>query len=206
MTQVKHADRGVRAGSPNVGIVAPADKGTAIDTVVLAFASDPMARWSWPPAQRYLATMPRMVSAFGGRAFDNGSAYCTDAYAGVALWLPPGVRPDEDLLGEIVETTVSASSRDDAFGVFEQMAKYHPTEPHWYLPLIGVDPAHQGKGLGDALMTHALQRCDRDHLPAYLESTNPRNITLYRRHGFEALRTIQVGSSPPLVPMLRHAR
>jgi hypothetical protein len=55
-------------------------------------------------------------------------------------------------------------------------------------------------------MTHALERIDRDRLPAYLESSNPRNISLYRRHGFEELGTIQVGSSPPIVPMLRHAR
>ncbi len=205
MTPVERGGQDLRAGSHAVGIVAPAERAAAVDTVVLAFAGDPVARWNWPQAQQYLATMPRLVSAFGGRAFDNESAYCTHAHAGVALWLPPGVRPDEDVLGEIVET-VSASIRDDAFALFEQMAKYHPTEPHWYLPLIGVDPAHQGEGLGDALMTHALQRCDRDHLPAYLESTNPRNITLYRRHGFEALGTIQVGSSPPLVPMLRHAR
>ena len=86
------------------------------------------------------------------------------------------------------------------------MAKYHPDEPHWYLPLIGVDPAQQGKGLGDALMRHALVRCDRAGQPAYLESSNPRNISLYRRHGFEELGTIQAGSSPALVPMLRRPR
>jgi GNAT superfamily N-acetyltransferase len=206
MNPVESAGQGVHAGSPEVKVLTWADKAPAIDTVVLAFAGDPVSRWSWPHAQQYLATMPRMVSAFGGHAFDNGSAYCTGAYAGVALWLPPGVRPDEDLLGEIVETTVSASIRQDVGSIFEQMAKYHPTEPHWYLPLIGVDPAHQGNGLGDALMAYALQRCDRDHLPAYLESTNPRNISLYRRHGFEVLGTIQAGSSPPLVPMLRQPR
>jgi ribosomal protein S18 acetylase RimI-like enzyme len=150
--------------------------------------------------------MPRFVAALGGPAFDHESAYCTNAYAGVALWLPPGVSPDEDLLSEIVQTTVSPSIRDDVFAVFEQMANYHPTQPHWHLPLIAVDPAHQGKGLGDALMRHALQRCDCDHVPAFLESTNPRNITLYRRHGFEVLGTIQVGSSPRIVPMLRQPR
>jgi ribosomal protein S18 acetylase RimI-like enzyme len=98
------------------------------------------------------------------------------------------------------------SLRDDVSATFEQMAKYHPSEPHWYLPLMGVDPAHQGKGHGDALMLYALQRCDRDQVPAYLESTNPRNISLYRRHGFEPLGAIQVGSSPTLVPMLRRSR
>jgi ribosomal protein S18 acetylase RimI-like enzyme len=150
--------------------------------------------------------MPSFTRAFGGGAFVHNGAYCTDDYAGAALWLRPNAHPDEQALGDVLERTVSASIRGDLFKVFEQMAKYHPAEPHWYLPLIGVDPAHQGKGYGSALMTYALQQCDRDHAPAYLESTNPRNISLYRRHGFEVLGTIQVGGSPPLVPMLRRPR
>jgi ribosomal protein S18 acetylase RimI-like enzyme len=183
-----------------------ADEGPVIDTVVLAFAADPVARWSWPESHQYLASMPQMARAFGGRAFANKGAHATDGYAGAALWLPPGVAPDEDALGQIVQRTVSDSIRPNVLALFEQMAAYHPHEPHWYLPLIGVDPIHQGKGHGDALMTYALEQCDRDHLPAYLESTNPRNISLYRRHGFEVLGTIQLGSSPPLVPMLRRPR
>jgi ribosomal protein S18 acetylase RimI-like enzyme len=86
------------------------------------------------------------------------------------------------------------------------MRHHHPSEPHWYLPLIGVDPFHQGKGLGHALMQHALVACDRDKKAAFLESTNPRNVTLYERHGFEMLGTIQVGTSPTLFPMLRKPR
>jgi ribosomal protein S18 acetylase RimI-like enzyme len=89
--------------------------------------------------------------------------------------------------------------------VFEQMGQYHPDEPHWYLPLIGVDPAQQGKGYGSALLKHAFRLCDEDGTSAYLESSNPENIPLYRRHGFEVLGTIQVGSAPPITPMLRRA-
>jgi GNAT superfamily N-acetyltransferase len=193
-------------GSPTVRTMTLDDDAPAIDTIVLAFAADPVARWTWPDAHQYLTTMPNLVRAFGGNAFAHGTAYCTIGCAGAALWLPPGVHPDDETLDVIMQTTVSTSNRDEVSSMFEQMARYHPGEPHWYLPLIGVDPAHQGKGLGDALMTYALQYCDRDHLPAYLESTNPRNISLYRRHGFETLDTIQVGGSPPLVPMLRPAR
>ena len=105
--------------------------------------------------------------------------------------------------------TMPASERrtklQTLFAVFEQMGQYHPDEPHWYLPLIGVDPAQQGKGYGSALLKYALRRCDEDGSPAYLESSNPKNIPLYRRHGFEVLGTIQVGSSPPITPMLRRA-
>jgi ribosomal protein S18 acetylase RimI-like enzyme len=206
MNRVGNPGENGQVGVPAVRIVASADEAQAVDTVVLAFAADPVSRWSWPDARQYLASMPRLVSAFGGHAFEHGSAYGTNVYAGIALWLPPDVHPDEDTLGEIVLTTVSASIRNDVLSVFEQMATYHPTGPHWYLPLIGVDPAYQGNGHGDALMKYALQRCDRDHMPAYLESTNPRNISLYRRHGFEVLGTIRAGSSPPIVPMVRKPR
>jgi GNAT superfamily N-acetyltransferase len=186
--------------------VAAADEARAIDTVVLAFAADPIARWNWPQSHEYLTHMPRLVRAFAGGAFEHKSAYCSDDHAGAALWLRPGVHPDEETLGAIVERTVSPSIRADSLAIFEQMAKYHPSGSHWYLPLIGVDPAHQGKGYGAALMAFVLQECDREHLPAYLESTNPRNISLYLRHGFKALGTIQVGTSPPMVPMLRAPR
>jgi GNAT superfamily N-acetyltransferase len=193
-------------GTAVVRTLASNDRAPGIATIVAAFVGDPMARWSWPNAGVYLANMPRLVEAFGGRAFEHGSADALDDFVGVALWLPPGVHPEEEQLGALVEETVAPALRPEVFGVFEQMAAYHPKEPHWYLPLIGVDPAHQGKGHGQVLMTWALERCDRDHLPAYLESTNPRNISLYLRNGFETLATIQVGSSPPLVPMLRPAR
>lgn len=189
-----------------VRTLTPDDAGAAVATIVMAFAADPMTRWTWPNPEQYLAAMPRMARAFGGRAFARGGALATGDYSGVALWLPPGVEPDEAGLAEVMQSTVAPSKLADGAGLFEQMATYHPHEPHWYLPLIGVDPAQQGRGCGDALMSYALARCDRERVPAYLESTNPRNMSLYRRHGFEPLGTIQVGSSPPLVPMLRKPR
>ena len=83
------------------------------------------------------------------------------------------------------------------------MGCYHPNEPHWYLPLIGVDPLHHGKGLGSALLEHATIKFDNDNVLAYLESSNKRNIHLYERHGFELLGIIQVNDFPPIFPMLR---
>jgi ribosomal protein S18 acetylase RimI-like enzyme len=191
---------------PKVKTATTADQDSAVDTVVLAFAADPIARWCWPDAHQYLTAMPRFTVAFGGAAFKHGSAHCTADYAGAALWLPPNVHSDEETLGQIVEQTSSPAIRGDLFTMLEQMGKYHPDEPHWYLPLIGVDPARQGRGYGGALLSHALRQCDREQAPAYLESTNPRNTPLYQRHGFEVIGQIQVGSSPPLVPMLRRPR
>jgi ribosomal protein S18 acetylase RimI-like enzyme len=191
---------------PIVKTATASDEAPAIAVVVLAFSADPAVRWTWPDPQQYLRHFPGLVQAFGGNAFTHGSAYSVEGYAGAALWLPPGVHPDEDVLISHLQCSVSEPIQKDVFAVFEQMGRYHPKEPHWYLPLMGVDPFHQGKGLGSALMQHALIPCDRDHTLAYLESSNPKNIPLYERHGFALLGTVQVGTSPPIFPMLRKPR
>ncbi|WP_285055473.1 GNAT family N-acetyltransferase [Pedobacter ginsengisoli] len=69
-----------------------------------------------------------------------------------------------------------------------------------------MGPVHQGEGTGEALMSEGLKAVDRDGTIAYLESSNPKNISLYERHGFEVIGEIQFGSSPVLRPMLRKAR
>src|SRR5687767_6551888 len=73
-------------------------------------------------------------------------------------------------------------------------------------PFIGVEPARQGRGLGAALLRAQLAVCDQAGLPAYLESSNPRNRPLYERHGFEAIGEIKVADCPLVVPMLRKPR
>jgi ribosomal protein S18 acetylase RimI-like enzyme len=182
------------------------DEASIVGVVVLAFSADPAARWTWPDPQQYLRHFPSFVRALGGKAFAHGSAYYVDGYAGAAMWLPPEVSPDENTLVDLLQHTGYAPVQKDVFAVFEQMAHYHPQEPHWFLPLIGVDPLQQGKGFGAALMQHALVLCDRDRTLAYLESSNPKNIPLYERYGFKLLGTIQVATSPPIFPMLRKPR
>lgn len=182
------------------------DEASIIDVLVRANWADPAARWVWPDSQRFLMHFPSFVRAFGGKAFEHGSAYYVDGYVGAALWLPPNVHPDENALTALLQQTVSEQIQNDVFAVFEQMGRYHPSEPHWYLPLMGVDPSQQNKGLGSALLQHTLIQLDRDNKLAYLESSNPRNISLYKRHGFELLGTIQTGTSPSISPMLRRPR
>ena len=182
------------------------DRHMVIGVITLAFASDPMARWAFPDPATYLAVMPHVAAAFGGNGFPHGAAHLIDGGMGAAMWLPPGVAPDDERLMSLTNENVPKDRLADMTQVFEQMDRFHPTDPCWYLPLIGVDPAHQGRGCGSALLRYALARCDRDGVAAYLESSNPRNVSLYLRHGFEIIGNIQVGSSPALVPMLRRPR
>jgi GNAT superfamily N-acetyltransferase len=146
------------------------------------------------------------VKAFGGAALETGTADSVDDYGGVALWLPPGVGSDEETMGALISEAVPADDQPEVADFMDQVGELHPTESHWYLPLIGVDVTKQGRGYGAALLSHALERCDRDRLPAYLEATSPRNKALYARHGFEEVGVIQAGSSPPMWPMQRTPR
>ena len=183
--------------------VATADEKDAVAAILtLAFSTDPASRWTWPDPKTYLEAFPHFVTAFGGAAFGTGSALRVGS-AGAALWLPPGVDSDAAAMKALMMRTADPSTAIDGPQLMQQMASYSPPEPHWYLPLLGVDPAHQNEGIGGMLLRHVTDRCDRDGTLAYLESSNPRNIPLYERHGFEIVGRAQSGQSPVITPMLR---
>lgn len=191
---------------PAITVTASADRVLLVDLITRAFAADPPSRWLYPDDDRYWRFFPRFVEAFGGSAIGYGTAEIAADGGAAALWLPPGAHPDEAALGALLEESVDPARLGPAFSMFGRMASYHPSGPHWYLPLIGVHPAQQGHGYGSVLLGHAAARCDRDGLPAYLESTSPRSVPLYRRHGFEVVAEIREGTAPPIFPMVRMAR
>lgn len=87
------------------------------------------------------------------------------------------------------------------------MTEVHPDEPHWYLATIGTDPERRGHGFGQALLGSRLEQCDREGIPAYLESSKQANIAYYERFGFEVTGTVTVpGGGPDLWPMWRAPR
>jgi GNAT superfamily N-acetyltransferase len=192
--------------SSRVATARPADMEPLISVMVLAFAADPVARWMYRDPQRYLTYFGRFIRAFAGKAFSTGTAWCIDGHLGGALWLPPGVEPDKDAIATILDESVPRDVTTDVNAMFAEMTTYRPRNPHWYLPTIVIEPHLHRKGLGSTLLTQALSRCDREQMPAYLESSNPANAPFYQRLGFEALGIIRAGHSPPIVPMLRSAR
>lgn len=182
------------------------DRERVVSAIVLAFVCDPVARWAWPEPHDYLTYFTDFINVFGGKGFEHGTAHSVAEFSGGALWLPPGVQPNEEVLVSLMERSIDPERLQVVFAILEKMGGYHPAEPHWYLPLVGVEPAKQGRGLGTALLGYALKRIDREGRIAYLESTNPANIPLYQRHGFEVVGTIQVDDSPLLFPMIRRPR
>lgn len=180
------------------------EREAVLRVITLGFLSDPVARWIWPKGELYLKVMPEFAEAFGGGAFDRTSADIAGDFQAASLWLPPDCEPDEAAINEIFDWSVRREISNDLSAMFDQMDAYHPKDqPCWYLPMIAADPAFAGRGLGAALLHQGLARCDAAGHIAYLESSNPRNLNFYRRHGFELMGEIQAGSSPTMFPMVR---
>jgi len=178
----------------------------AIAAISAAFAGDPAARWMYPDGWGYWEYFPDFARAFAGKAFACDTADDVEGVACAALWLPPGIEPDEAAVVGVLQRTLRREVLDEVMAMLGQMAQFHPAGPHWYLPMIGVDPHEQGRGFGSALLRQGMDRCDRDQLPAYLESTNLRNVPLYERFGFKAVGEIKTKTSPLIIPMIRQAQ
>ena len=197
--------------------VCPAHKGDVRDlarVLARAFYDDPVTSWMLPDDRTRLKAL---TLAFGGLArhhfLSRGGSEVgkRDGTVGAAtLWDPPGRRKDsrlEELAMMPIMLWAFRSRVPASVRVMELMEKHHPEEPHWYLMLIGSDPAVRGGGFGQALMRSRLDRCDAEGVPAYLENSNPRNEAYYLRFGFEVMGEIRLpDGGPSMWPMWRDPR
>jgi GNAT superfamily N-acetyltransferase len=110
-----------------------------------------------------------------------------------AIWLPPSLIRTEEQRDRAGLTAVVSAFSDGARARYDAVVQDHDrvrgaaqSVPHWYLVLIGVDPARQGLGLGTLLLRAGLSRVDQDGVECHLFTEQPRNVPLYQRHGFES--------------------
>jgi ribosomal protein S18 acetylase RimI-like enzyme len=183
-----------------------ADRDRVLSSLVLAFVRDPVVRWAYPAALDYLTFAPQAFAALGVDAYANGTAQYAGAHAGAAFWIPPGVTTDDEPFDAVSRRSLTPERYEALNRLFAEMERYHPTEPHWYLTILGVDPGRHGTGHGSALLAHMLRRVDAEHAVAALESSNPTNVPLYERFGFEITGKIRIGEIPLVHTMARPAR
>jgi ribosomal protein S18 acetylase RimI-like enzyme len=129
-----------------------------------------------------------------------GGCYVAEGYAGSAIWAPAGKPLQTVVRGMLtmlpVMPYVIAHMRT-TFRLLALVESKHPREPHWYLASLGTAVEQQGKGVGGALMRPVLEHCDAEGIPCYLESSKERNLSFYRRHGFEVVETLPLPDDGP---------
>ena len=186
--------------------MAPADVEPVARALAQAFEDDPHFRWIVRDDRKRLERLHHGFGLFTRRIwFPQNEGFTHDKHVGGALWMPPGTW-HVGLLAQLrlMPGTIRVMRGDSArlLKALNFIERKHPRSPrHWYLPIIGVAPAWQGRGFGAALLRPVLERCDQDRVPAYLEASTPRNRALYERHGFEVVEECRYASDGP--PMWR---
>jgi ribosomal protein S18 acetylase RimI-like enzyme len=182
--------------APAIVQATQADLDRLVDIFVRGFSDDPLYRWFTHP-QRFDEVMARMFRADLGQSYlVDGICDLTPDSNGASAWRrPPGNQPESlfTRLSEVPElAAISGPARlPRIWQLMSRCAEEHPVEPHWYLSLLAVTPQQQRTGIGSALLAHALERVDTDHLPAYLENSKERNLEFYERHGFRTFKRLE---------------
>lgn len=193
---------------PDIRSATEADLPAVGRALAAAFDGDPV--WS------YLASPKADWSARAGAWFEadaraqlkgHGEVLVDDQVRGAAIWAPP--KHWKGTTGEALAIAVPSArlfrtGLVKAIRTITKMEAKHPKDPeHWYLAILGTDPAHQGSGVGSALIRQITDRCDEQGLGAYLESSKETNVPFYARHGFEVRDEIQLGDGPRIWLMWR---
>jgi ribosomal protein S18 acetylase RimI-like enzyme len=177
-----------------------------------SFVDDPVFNWLLGGARRleHRLTLAFTAFAVGAARKPAGRLLVTPERTAASIWLPPGEwrAPASEVLRQAPRLLAAYGAHSPrALNLLSRIEKQHPTEPHWYLEAIGTVPAARGKGIGPTVLVPVLDQCDAERLPAYLESSNPRNISFYERHGFTKLPLFPLPAGCPVItPMWRAPR
>ena len=176
------------------------------DTLARAFHEDPVFQWLFPVEDRRQRHSRRYFHDRVRLLLRQDEVYTVDGGVGAAMWARPGDWRDPPLaaLWSLAKLVPRIGRRSlNALGGLHEVEARHPAAPHWYLAVLGTDPARQGEGIGSALLRPVLDDCDRLELPAYLETATERNVDFYARHGFKVVDELTLPDGPHLWLMWR---
>ena len=196
---------------PEVRPATAADLPRVGAVLAAAFADDPVWTWLASPRADWTA---RASTWFEREAAlhlgDHGQVLIDADGRGAAIWAAPGhwkASPIESRSLLVPSLRLFRERTIRGLKLVGQMEGHHPEEPeHWYLAVLGTDPAHQGHGVGSALIDAVTARCDAEGIGAYLESSKEQNVPFYRRHGFEVREELRLPGAPPMWLMWREPR
>lgn len=167
-----------------------------------------MMCWFFPDGASRQAGLERYFATIFARQYVRHGV-CEHTEAAAAFWVPPEAKgnavPDAQTIHDLLNIL---GDRAPVFrDAVETAGEHTPQEPHWYLAVIGADPAAQGQGHGAALLRSGLAKADAAGMPAYLESSKPENIPFYQYFGFTVREEVRLpGGGPVLRGMWREPR
>jgi ribosomal protein S18 acetylase RimI-like enzyme len=176
-----------------------------------AFLDDPVASWAFPALPQRPGALECFQAIRLRQLLGDEEVWTTDERTCAALWAPPDrwrttLRQDAALLRCFAHPRLLTRVPLVLAGWLGLERRHPSARPHYYLAVLGTDPAHQGRGLGSSVLAPVLERCDEDGVGAFLESSKERNIDFYARHGFRVLRELRLTRGPRMWQMWRDPR
>jgi ribosomal protein S18 acetylase RimI-like enzyme len=182
-----------------------ADRDAVVHALVRAFDADPVANFLLrQDGGRVRALETVFDVAFRRWTLPVAGAWIAEGGGGAALWTPPGEwktwRAWPNVLG--LAGAVGFARLRSSIAASNRVQREHPRDPHWYLFAIGVDPSHQGRGIGGALLAAQLAECRTRGEAAYLEASTENNARLYARHGFRVTKVMDMVQKGPTLRLM----
>jgi GNAT superfamily N-acetyltransferase len=187
--------------------ITPDDASTVSTTLARAFSDDPMMLWFFPEGPASEAGMRDYFTALHTHQY-GPHGFCEQTDAAAAFWVAPHAL-DKSMPGPEALAALDEILGDRAAAYREAVAAAAAAparEPHWYLAVLGADPAAQGQGHGAALLRSGLAKADAEGMPVSLESSKPENIPFYEHFGFSVVAELELpGGGPKVWAMWRPA-
>jgi ribosomal protein S18 acetylase RimI-like enzyme len=176
-----------------------------------AFDDDPVFAFLFPQKDRAKTYKAFFARELAKHYLPNDETWTTDGLPGAAIWSPPGKWRQtnwDTIKSAPAFVRILGRRLPRALSALMQVEAAHPPGEHYYLAVLGTEQASQGKGVGSALLAPVLERCDREGIGAYLESSKEKNLAFYARHGFEVTRELPLlkGKGPSVWLMWREPR
>jgi GNAT superfamily N-acetyltransferase len=184
-----------------------ADLPSLVVTCADAFSDDAMIRWPMPEATP--AMLQQLFRVILTPYVESGVLWKMDGCDGGAAWLPPEVAGRFDDIEQSARAAINPLTSDGGVRYarfWDWLGAHLPGEPCWFLDLVAVAPAAQGRGLGRRLVTHGLALARADGCPAFLETSTPRNIPFYQSLGFQIVDEQQAPGGGPMIWFMQTPR
>lgn len=195
----------------NARVAGPSDLDAIVGTITDAFHGDPVWSWAFPDEARRPEQFRRWWPLFVEDPLSQGFTWMAERAETIAVWTPPGMPELSDAaearIPTVLHDLLGTRSRMVLEGLLQFDAAHPHDEPHYYLSFVATQTPHRGQGIGEQLLAQNLEVVDGARMPAYLESSNPKNVARYERLGFRPHTEFTLPDNGPTVTtMWRPAR